>query len=369
MFCLHFLISSFRQKAIILVLFCGHLAPSPDPPGDPTVSCLRYVSEGDSVTCECQARFHDDRPPDFSLTWPGHSDTTSLSLTNVMRRDNGSVFTCLMIWNEHRRTASYTLQVAYGPDDSHTIIRGPKTFITDGTKSLILTCMATEVNPPPTYIWDAALCKEDRKAGTCTLTPDPQFDDNQQITCTAKCVEGASRTGVAVFFLNLTYPPKEPPVITGYKQGDVISHDSQLRCSVAGGKPQVSKVILTCESLVMKYSNIVNGTVSASFIVDKANKVMNNSILCTCRAVWEPEEDLYTLTSQILLQTEDGDNVRSREYVGWIGGLIIGAVLGVSISFFISYMIRRVRLKARAQNDFTPDNSATSITSTVPLMG
>lgn len=65
----------------------------------------------------------------------------------------------------------------------------------------------------------------------------------------------------------------------------------------------MSKVILTCESLVMKYSNIVNGTVSASFIVDKANKVMNNSILCTCRAVWEPEEDLYTLTSQILLQT------------------------------------------------------------------
>lgn len=83
-----------------------------EPPGDPTVTCVKYISEGESGTCNCEARFHEDKPPDFSLMWPEHSNSPTLQLTNVTREKNGTVFTCLMIWNGQRRTANYTLQVA-----------------------------------------------------------------------------------------------------------------------------------------------------------------------------------------------------------------------------------------------------------------
>lgn len=99
----------YREITSILL----HVSTVLEPPGDPTVeSCRKYALEGDSVTCECEARFHDDKPPDFSLTWPGYSNIPSLQLSGVRRSNNGSVFTCLMIWNGHRRTANYTLQVA-----------------------------------------------------------------------------------------------------------------------------------------------------------------------------------------------------------------------------------------------------------------
>lgn len=100
-----------NTKFLKMLIKLRNVSLGVEPPGDPTLPCVTYIPEGKSGTCNCEARFHDDKPSDFSLTWPGHSDTPSLQLTNVKREDNGTVFTCLMIWNGHRRTANYTLQV------------------------------------------------------------------------------------------------------------------------------------------------------------------------------------------------------------------------------------------------------------------
>lgn len=101
-------------------------------------------------------------------------------------------------------------------------------------------------------------------------------------------------------------PPKKPPVITGFTSGNIISHDTQLRCKVSGGKPVVSKVIFTCERLPRPYTceptNGSDRTESALVVNHAPPSDTNNSVLCTCRAVWEPREDMYTQTSQMLLQ-------------------------------------------------------------------
>ncbi|XP_025100266.1 uncharacterized protein LOC112567712 isoform X2 [Pomacea canaliculata] len=286
-----------------------------EPPGDPTVTCVKYISEGESGTCNCEARFHDDKPPDFSLMWPGLSNNSTLQLTKVTREKNGTVFTCLMIWNGHRRTANYTLQVAYGPDNAHTNIVGPRSFITDGRRPLTLTCRATDTNPSPIYTWDTNRCDiEDPVAGTCTFTPEPLRDDGQRIQCSARSDAENNNKGMADFVLNLTYPPKDPPSITGYTPGTVISHGAQLQCSVTGGKPMVSKVIFTCEKLqlVSADSQTIqpeNASVSSILTIDSKN----NRVECKCQAVWDPEESLYTLTSQIVVLTQREDiNVKKE---------------------------------------------------------
>lgn len=82
--------------------------------GDPTVSChTRYVAEGKSLDCDCRlSHFSNSHSSDILLTWPGYSDNSVLKVMNVTRTDNGTVFTCLMIRGEQKKTANYTLQVA-----------------------------------------------------------------------------------------------------------------------------------------------------------------------------------------------------------------------------------------------------------------
>ncbi|XP_025100277.1 uncharacterized protein LOC112567715 isoform X3 [Pomacea canaliculata] len=283
-----------------------------------------------------------------------------------MRRANGTVFTCLMIWNGHRRTANYTLQVAYGPDDEHTTIIDPRTVIADGRKSLTLTCRSTDVNPAPVYTWDTDRCeKEDMVIGTCTFTPAPLRDDGRQLQCVAQSQAGGNNKGTATISLNLSYPPTDPPVITGYTPGDVISRGSQLMCNISGGKPMISKVIFTCESLTVQYTNNIQsevGSVSSSLIIDDING-KNNSVLCTCRGVWEPQEDLYTLTNQILIHTQDNDDVQHNTYAGWIVGLFISFLAGaISLPVFL-YLKRKcpsrfIAFNQNVQREETEDHSA-----------
>lgn len=66
----------------------------------------------------------------------------------------------------------------------------------------------------------------------------------------------------------------------------------------------VSKVIFTCErlQLVSADSQTIqheNASVSSVLTIDSKN----NRVECKCRAVWDPEESLYTLTSQIVVLT------------------------------------------------------------------
>lgn len=79
---------------------------------DPTITCKRFVPEGDPLNCECEARVVGDYPADFSLTWPGRSTNPTLDIPYVKRQHNGTTYICLLVWNGEKRTASYTLQVA-----------------------------------------------------------------------------------------------------------------------------------------------------------------------------------------------------------------------------------------------------------------
>lgn len=79
---------------------------------DPTITCKRFVPEGDPLNCECEARVVGDYPADFSLTWPGRSTNPTLDIPYVKRQHNGTTYICLLVWNGEKRTATYTLQVA-----------------------------------------------------------------------------------------------------------------------------------------------------------------------------------------------------------------------------------------------------------------
>lgn len=97
----------------------------------------------------------------------------------------------------------YTNISTDGPDDTHTTIKGQDPFVTDGTKTLTLTCSSTEVNPVPLYTWDTDRCGNvDRKAGTCTFNPQPVVEDGRLFQCAAKS-QVSGNTGIAVYSLNL----------------------------------------------------------------------------------------------------------------------------------------------------------------------
>ncbi|XP_025101916.1 uncharacterized protein LOC112568699 isoform X2 [Pomacea canaliculata] len=157
------------------------------PPQNPVINCSTMIPEGQSGTCECRLAPGDELPDGFSLTWPGHSNSQVMQMSNVTRLDNGRTFTCLLSFDGVVRSTTHTLHVAYGPEDEHMQVVGPDTFITNGTMNLNLTCNATEVNPSPSYNWSLSRCqvRENDGKSTCSFVPLPRFDDGLVIQCTA----------------------------------------------------------------------------------------------------------------------------------------------------------------------------------------
>ncbi|XP_025100274.1 uncharacterized protein LOC112567714 isoform X2 [Pomacea canaliculata] len=291
---------------ITIIIFSPDLVVTSGLSGEPTVSChTRYVAEGKSLDCDCRlSHFSNSHSSDILLTWPGYSDNSVLKVMNVTRTDNGTVFTCLMIRGEQKKTANYTLQVAYGPDDQHTTIHGPPSFVTDGTKRMSLTCEVTEVHPLPWYTWDGFHClNDDTERGVCVLKPQPPWDDGREVHCTARSRAGNNNAGKSTYSLNLTYPPLRPPDISGTDDGQVKGGDS-IHCTVSGGKPLVTSVNFICLSDPPHEDqpDVRTATTVTSSLTISSDKMMRlNTTECVCAAVWEQDEEMYSYNSSVFV--------------------------------------------------------------------
>ncbi|PVD27701.1 hypothetical protein C0Q70_12872 [Pomacea canaliculata] len=233
-----------------------------------------------------------------------------LTVPKVTRADNGTVFTCLMTWDELKTTANYTLQVSYGPDDHHTRIHGPDVLVTDGTKYFNFTCQATDVYPLPIYTWDGVTChNSDTDTGLCVLKPQPPWDDGLKMQCTATSNTTSPSVGKTTLRLNLTYPPPKPPKIVGYKAGQVLKNGDNLHCLVSGGKPLVKEVNFSCSSDPPHedQQDTTKGSLVESSLTIGAVDSSNYSMQCVCGATWEADEDLYSQTSSITVFVHNND--------------------------------------------------------------
>lgn len=99
--------------------------------------------------------------------------------------------------------------VTDGPDDKHTRIEGPVSFITDGTKLLQLKCVVTEVYPPPRFVWEGIMCLNDEwDQGFCDIKPQPPWDDGRNVYCLARSSHN-NFTGNTTYKLNLNCKQKQ----------------------------------------------------------------------------------------------------------------------------------------------------------------
>ncbi|XP_070202596.1 uncharacterized protein [Littorina saxatilis] len=146
------------------------------------IDCPSYVMERSSVTCTCGVKMKQPH----NVTWPGHSQSGSLSLTNVQRSDNGTQYTCLLTADGVREEAVYTLRVAYGPYKNQVSI-SPSNLVRNGTQPVTLTCNANNTYPPPYYEWEGVPCQKRTAENTCTFIIDPT-NENVEATCRVESV-------------------------------------------------------------------------------------------------------------------------------------------------------------------------------------
>ncbi|XP_070202597.1 bone morphogenetic protein 1-like isoform X1 [Littorina saxatilis] len=139
--------------------------------------------EKSNLTCTCRAKMGKSH----NVTWPGHSQSGSLSLTNVQRSDNGTRYTCRLTAKGVEEEAVYTLRVAYGPYDGQVSI-SPSQSIRNGTQPVTVTCNAEDTYPTPYYQWGGVLCQNPSSVNTCTFIPDPSLRHGGSATCRAESV-------------------------------------------------------------------------------------------------------------------------------------------------------------------------------------
>ncbi|KAK7479031.1 hypothetical protein BaRGS_00029701 [Batillaria attramentaria] len=167
----------------------------------PIANCPKYVDEGEDLNCTCSAPRLNMEGADIS--WPRYSTTPRLQIKRVSRRDNGRQYTCQMVWNKITSTTVYTLRVAYGPSDDTMLIDGPPVFTTNGSQTLVLPCLAKEVNPKPIITWLFEPCGG-AQTDNCTFKPDPLRDDGAVIKCRAMNSYSATpAVGTASYVLQL----------------------------------------------------------------------------------------------------------------------------------------------------------------------
>lgn len=105
-------------------------------------------------------------------------------------------------------------------------------------------------------------------------------------------------------------PPTSYPIITGYNTSQVLSVGSTvvISCSATGGKPPISSVNLFCGKYQSHSDVIMHESENMTQITVTCNVTMNNvtstdnGIICTCRAIWDPDPDLPTLKTSITLR-------------------------------------------------------------------
>ncbi|KAK7106678.1 hypothetical protein V1264_017906 [Littorina saxatilis] len=171
--------------------------------------------EGELLNCTCGS-------PDAAnstFSWPGYSSGPTLLVPNVRREQNGTIYTCLnQTEGMDNETAVYTLQVAYGPSDNDTVIEGPSSFATDGTKNLTLTCTAKNVNPSPVYAWpNVNMCAN--ATNKCTFKPS-LIDHDKEVFCYATNTV-LRKTGTAIYKTNIGMIPAPP--VNSDNQGDGLN--------------------------------------------------------------------------------------------------------------------------------------------------
>ncbi|XP_025101115.1 mucin-5AC-like [Pomacea canaliculata] len=134
------------------------------------------------------------------------------------------------------------------------------------------------------------------------------------ITCTCRAVwmpRPELYTQSASVTIPIQYPPSAEPVISGYTPNQALAPQSTLVCTVSGGQPLVSEVIFSC-------FNVTDLTRSTPVLADQTDSTNASSvsssvtvpllglsqIVCSCRAVWLPRRDMYTLntTATVALQ-------------------------------------------------------------------
>ncbi|XP_070202583.1 transmembrane protease serine 7-like, partial [Littorina saxatilis] len=148
------------------------------------MDCPTYVMEKSSMTCTCSAKMSNPH----NVTWPGHSQSGSLSLSNVQRSDNGTQYTCLLTADGVREEAVYTLRVAYGPYLGQVSI-SPSALVKNGTQPVTLTCTANDTYPAPYVEWAGVPCQNRTTENTCTFVPDPTYVRfRRPVTCKAESV-------------------------------------------------------------------------------------------------------------------------------------------------------------------------------------
>ncbi|KAL8560867.1 hypothetical protein ACOMHN_063257 [Nucella lapillus] len=272
------------------------------------------IAEGASVTCHCKVNTTTtltSTPPLFvfwlnSTLWGGNR--TELVLTNVTRTMNGSRYICVTRQGDVTRNVTYHLRVAYGPADVDTRILAPTPFITNGSRDLNLTCQVTNTYPDPWVSWTFVTCR-DGVSDPCVFRPQVWKDD-LMILCTATSTANQEELtrSTAVFFLELHYPPKQPPQIRTHTSNKILKTWDTIVCTVTGGKPPVRQILFNCSNPTIQGVRYTWGesgasSVSSSIIVDTTQATADH-MLCTCTALWEPDPSLYgySSTSTFLLE-------------------------------------------------------------------
>lgn len=266
----------------------------------PHVQCkpLPYAQVGGIWQCICVSS--EVSSEWVRVYWPRHSNSSILKVPSVTRQHNGTAFTCQMEYVEDNlpktaKTVVY-LEVAYGPENGSVRIYGIDVpFDTDGTRNLTLTCNASDTNPKPSIVWLSGPC-ESRTEETCIFQPQPD-DDGSTMNCRAINVhtQPKYKWSEANSSLNLRYPPRDSPVLTGHKDQQIHKSGDILTCTVTGGKPVVTQVILNCSNPTLyDQADVVNGTsVSSSLTLDSSEQTYSQTT-CQCTAIWEPDPALYS---------------------------------------------------------------------------
>lgn len=92
----------------------------------------------------------------------------------------------------------------------------------------------------------------------------------------------------------LTDPPLLPPVLASSSSENSIEKRDIITCSVSGGHPPVTSVTLGCSDPLLVYRlNTTEGSTRNTSLVFRTTPNTNESRLCYCHVLWEPDKGLY----------------------------------------------------------------------------